>query len=306
MLAKGKQVLQKAQAKGYAVGHFNVSNMEIVQAVAEAAEKTRSPVFIAVTETALSYAGFDYIVSLIKLAAKKATVPVVLHLDHGKDLRNIRRCVAAGFSSVMCDASYYKFAKNVSITREVVSLAHAKGISVEAELGMVTTKVNGLEMEEKRSVFTDPMEAKEFVKRTGVDSLAVSIGTSHGAYKFESTPLLDIERLRLIRQVVDIPLVLHGASQIPQKVVRKALKLGAKWKGAKGLSLSSMTAACRNGISKVNMHTDLSLVYMLATMEFLAKNREEMDERTMLAYSRDAVRQYVIERMMELGSSGKA
>lgn len=305
-LVSSKAMLLRAMRDGYAVGHFNVSNLETVQAVIEAAQEKKSPVIVAVTESSLNFAGFEYLVSLVKIAAGSVSVPVVLHLDHGRDQKIIRRCIDSGFTSVMCDASFHPFERNVAITKQVADRAHKRGIPVEGELGTVTQKMSGLAVEQKRCILTDPVEAKHYVKRTGIDSLAVAIGTSHGAYKFSGSSELDIERLRLIDQMVRIPLVLHGASEIPAAVVKKAIKFHAHWHGAKGLDMENLRLACRNGINKVNIHTDLSLVYLAATMEYLAKHRREMDERKLLTYARDQMKEFVKRKIDILGSANKA
>ena len=305
-LVTSRNILIKAMKKGYAIGHFNVANMETMQAVVEAANEKRSPVILAVTESAIKYAGLDYLVAIVKLAASKVKVPVVLHLDHGKDLKIIKKCIESGFTSIMVDASNYKFERNVSITKKVVRMARKKNIPVEAELGSLTSKLNGLSMDEQLSIYTDPLEAETFVKRTKIDSLAVSIGTSHGAYKFKGRAHLDFERLRLIREVVKVPLVLHGASEIPAEVVKQGIKYGAKWHGARGLGEESLRKACAHGIDKVNIHTDLSLIYIASVREYLSKNPKEMDPRNINSYARQQIKAFVKRKIDILGSNGKA
>jgi fructose-bisphosphate aldolase, class II len=304
-LVPSKALLLKAKRDGYAIGHFNICNMETVQAVIAAAEAKKSPVIIAVTESAIGYAGFEYLVSLVRLGASRAKVPVVLHLDHGRNMDVIKRCIENGFTSVMCDASTYDFEQNVILTKKVVQMAHRKGISVEGELGMITKRANGAPVAQDSNILTDPLEAKHYVQRTGIDSLAVSIGTSHGAYKFKGKCKLDLERLRLIAQKVKVPLVIHGASEIPAAIIKKGIRYGAKWHGANGVDHKSLRLACRHGINKVNIHTDISLVYMAATLEFLAKHPSEMDQRELLSFCRDEMKEFIMRKIEVLGSANR-
>jgi len=256
---------------------------------------------LAVTESAIRYAGFDFIVSIIKLAAKKAKIPIMLHLDHGKDLKLIKRCIDSGFSSVMIDASHYNFKKNVEITKKVVRMAKKKRIPIEAELGSMEFKKKN----HRESKYTDPHKAKEFVRLTGIDFLAVSIGTSHGAYKFKGKPKLDFKRLELINDVVDIPIVLHGASEIPKNIVKKGIKYGAKWKGAKGLDNKHLEIARSEGIDKVNIHTDLNLIRIAATREYLKKKPGETDPRNIHAHNKRMMKEFVKKKFYLLGSTGR-
>ncbi len=301
-LVKSKKILNLAMKKRYAVGHFNVDNLETVQAVVLAAEEKRAPVMLAVSESELKYAGFDNLVSIIKLAAKNARIPVMLHLDHGKDMKTIRRCIDSGFSSVMIDASFYDFEKNVEITKRVVRMAKKRRVPVEAELGSVDPGKD----RKGDDRFTDPHEAREFARLTGIDSLAISIGTSHGAYKFASKPKIDLKRLQLIDDVVDIPLVLHGASEVPAEYVKLGMKHGAKWKGAKGLDNRHLSLACSMGIDKVNIHTDLNIIRIASTRQYLDRNPGETDPRKIQDFARSNVREFVKKKLDILGSSGKA
>lgn len=297
-LVSSKQVLLKAMRHGYAVGHFNIENLETLKAVIGAAEELDSPVFIAVTDSALRYAGFDYLVPLAKAAARASEVPVVLHLDHGQDISVIKRCLKAGFTSIMCDASFYSFKKNVEITRKVVAMARRVRVPVEAELGSMK---KGAE-----KMLTDPRQARKFVELTGIDSLAVSVGTSHGAYKFSSSPTLDMARLKDIDILVDIPLVLHGASEIPAMVVRKGMQYGARWRGARGLDNRSLREACANGINKVNLNTDTHLCYLANVRQYLKQHPQEVNPRHMNAYAYGEVKELLKRKIMVLGSAGKA
>jgi fructose-bisphosphate aldolase, class II len=299
-----KQILQKAKKGKYAVGAFNVYNMETIQAVVEAAAERESPVILAVTEASIEYAGVDYIAAMARTAVEDAKVPVSLHLDHGKNINTIRKCIKAGFTSVMIDGSHLPFHENIAITKKVARLAHAKGLTVEGELG----KITGVEdnAESKHAIYTDPDEAKEFAKQTNIDSLAVAIGTSHGAYKFKEKVVLDFERLKHIRERVSIPLVLHGASEIPPALIEGAAKYGIVLNGAKGVDEESIKKACRLGICKINIDTDLRITYTQASKEFMSINPQIFDPRKISAYGRDAVKMMVMSKIGLFGSKHKA
>ncbi len=301
-LVKSKKMLDMAMRKGYAVGHFNVDNLETVQAVLGAAEEMKAPVMLAVSESEIRYAGFENLVSIIKTAARGSRVPVMLHLDHGKDGKIIKKCIESGFSSVMIDASYCSFDENVAITRRVVRMAKRRRVPVEAELGSVDPG----KVRKGDDRFTDPHQAREFARLTGIDSLAISIGTSHGAYKFSSKPKLDIKRLQLIDDVVEIPLVLHGASEVPQAYVKLGMRHGAKWKGAKGLDNRTLALACSMGIDKVNIHTDLNIIRIASTRQYLDNNPGETDPRKVQDFARSNVKEFVKKKLEILGSAGKA
>ncbi|MBI2546377.1 class II fructose-bisphosphate aldolase family protein [Candidatus Woesearchaeota archaeon] len=303
MLVSSKEVLSKAQKGRYAVGAFNVNDLEMMQAIVAAAMKLRSPVILQTTEGAIEYAGLKYLAGMIKTAAHESKIPIVLHLDHGKSLNTIKQCIREGYTSVMIDASQYEFRKNVAVTKKVVALCHKKGVSVEAELGTI----GGAEdkVEARRIILTDPAYAKQFVEKTCVDSLAVAIGTSHGAYKFKGSGRLDIKRLKQIRSKVKIPLVLHGASGVPKDIVKKAVKYGAKLQDVSGVPDSQIQQAIKNGICKINTDTDLRLSFTAAEREFLAKNPGEFDPRKILNPAKQLVQQTVERRIMLFGSAGK-
>ncbi len=225
MLSTNREILASAIAGKYAVGAFNIHNLESLQAVTSAARDEDSPVVVAITPSAIEYAGLTYLAELVKTAAQLTSVPMSLHLDHGMDVETITRCLDAGFTSVMIDGSHLDFEENIAITKRVVGSAHEKGVSVEAELGRLT-RVEDTSLEEKETILTSPDAAKEFVERTNVDALAVAIGTSHGAYKFKGEPKLDFERLRATRERIDIPLVLHAASGVSKWAIEKATRYG--------------------------------------------------------------------------------
>lgn len=277
------ELLNKAQKEGYAVGAFNCNNMEIVQAIVAAAEAENSPVIIQASQGAIKYAGIDYIAALSRQAAQAAKVPVALHLDHGTSLEQVMACIRHGFTSVMIDGSKYPFAENVALTQKVVELAHAIGVSVEAELGKIGGVEDDIAVDEREAFFTDPEEAREFVLKTGVDSLAVAIGTAHGRYK--GVPKLDFERLAKIRELVDIPLVLHGSSGVPDEDIKKAISLG---------------------VAKVNIDTNIREAFVGKMREVLAKNPDEIDPRKILGPAKEAAIEIIREKIRVFGSSNKA
>jgi len=305
MLVTNRDLLLPARQKAYAVGAFNINNLETLLAVAEASVEEKSPVIVAITPSAIKYAGLTYLAKIAKTAAESALVPMSLHLDHGEDFETVSKCIAAGFTSVMIDGSFLKFEENVALTRRVVDLAHQKGVSVEAELGRLAG-VEEKTVEEKEAVLTDPEAAKNFVDRTRVDALAVAIGTSHGAYKFKAEPKLDFERLKLISEKVDLPLVLHGASSVPAWIIEKASKYGAELTGAKGIPEEHIQKAISLGIAKINIDTDLRLAFTATVREVLANSPKEFDPRKILGPAKEAVKQVVKGKMHLFGSSGKA
>ena len=300
------ELLQKAQVGHYAIGAFNINNMEIVQAVVSAGKEKNSPAILAVSEGAIKYAGFDYIITLYRTAVKESGLPLALHLDHGQDMEVIKYCIEGGFTSVMIDASKLPFEENISATKAVVELARPRGISVEAELGRLAGVEDIVSVDEREAILTDPKSADEFVKKTGVDSLAVAIGTSHGAYKFKGDPKLDIERLKEIVKACGIPIVLHGASGVPDWVLTTATKFGAELKGAKGVPDEAIREAVKNGVCKVNIDTDIRLAMVGAIRQVFAENPAEFDPRKYLGPARRAIKKVVGEKMELLGSTDKA
>jgi len=305
MLVTNKEILSTAKTEGYAVGAFNINNLETLLAIVEASVEERSPVIVAVTPSAIRYAGLKYLVEMVKAAAESASVPMSLHLDHGEDVETVSRCIDAGFTSVMIDGSHLNFEENISLTKRVVVLAHSRGVSVEAELGRLAG-VEESTVEEKEAILTDPDAAKEFVERTGVDALAVAIGTSHGAYKFKAEPKLDFERLKVIRKKVKVPLVLHGASSVPSWIIEKAVKYGAELGGAKGIPEEHIKKAISLGITKINIDTDLRLAFTGTIREVLANSPKEFDPRKILGPAKEAIKEVVKGKMRLFGSSGKA
>jgi fructose-bisphosphate aldolase class II len=302
LLTTNKVLQTHAQKRKFAVGAFNVYDMESVQAVVNAAELEKSPAIIATTEGAIEYAGHELLAGIIKTLAKKSKMPFSMHLDHGKDMNIIRDCIRFGYTSVMIDASHYELRKNIGITRKVVEMAHKKGVSVEAELGTI----GGVEdnVSARHIVLTDPYTAKEFVDETGCDMLAVAIGTSHGAYKFAGKSKLHIDRLKEIRKKVKIPLVLHGASGIPKEIIRKATLFGAVLGHPHGVSVPDIQAAITNGISKVNIDSDLRLTFDATIREVLKKKPSEFDPRKILGPAREQMTEMIRYKMRIFGSAG--
>ncbi|CCQ93855.1 Fructose-bisphosphate aldolase [[Clostridium] ultunense Esp] len=283
MLVTGIEILQDAHKNNYAVGAFNVNNMEIVQAIIEAAEETNSPVILQASQGGLKYAGVEYIAALGKLAAEKAKVPVALHLDHGTDFDQVMLCIRHGFSSVMIDGSRFELEGNIAITKKVIEVAHAVGVSVEAELGKIGGTEDDIVVDERDATFTDPKEAKKFVEETNVDYLAIAVGTAHGVYKGE--PKLDFERIKTIKEMVNIPLVLHGSSGVPKEAIEKAVSLG---------------------INKINIDTDLRMAFSNAIKDFLKENPDNIDPRKILGPAKEAMKEVIKEKMELFGSAGRA
>ncbi len=304
-LATLKEVLAKANKENYAIGAFNTSNLEITQAIIAGAEAQNAPVILQTSTTSLSYAGFEQLVCLAKMSASNASVPVVLHLDHCTDLKLIKKCIDAGYTSVMFDGSHFPFGKNVELTKQVVQLAKEKQVSVEGELGTIggaEDKVSSREI-----LLTDPEKAKEFVDATGIDALAVAIGTSHGAYKCAGKDLnLDIKRLAAIKKTTGFPLVLHGASLVPRDILELAQSFGAVLGSACGVSEKDLKRAVKHGVNKVNTDTDLRLAFTAALRQTLMKNPREFDPRKLLKPSTSLMQRVVESHIQLIGSAGKA
>ncbi len=279
-----RDVLKHAEDGGYAVGAFNANNMEIVQAIIESAVEERSPVILQASQGAIKYAGLGYIVSMVRTAAGDTDVPVVLHLDHGTDFAQVMRCIRHGFSSVMFDGSALPLEENIAITRSVVEIAAAVGISVEGELGKIGGTEDEISVEEKDAFLTDPVEAERFVNGTGIDALAVAIGTAHGPYKGKK-PEIDFPRLERIRELTGIPIVMHGASGVPDEDIRKGIQLGVR---------------------KINIDTEIRQAFTKGLHEFIRANPDNIDPRKMLAPAKKEMKEIVKSKMRLFGCCGKA
>ncbi|MFH1193749.1 MAG: class II fructose-bisphosphate aldolase [bacterium] len=304
MLTLLKKVLAKAERGGYAVPAFNINNMEICQAVMAAAIKLKSPVILQTSEGAIEYAGMDYLKALVYEAAK-AKVPVVFHLDHGKDLKIIKKAIGFGYTSVMIDASLLPFRENIATTKKVVGWARAKGVSVEAELGAIKGIEDLVSVSEKQAFFTNPEEAARFVKETRCDALAVSIGTAHGAFKSKNKVELDIARLAKINAAVGVPLVLHGASGVPKKLVDILRQYGGELAGAEGVPDGQIKLAIKNGVRKINTDTDLRLAFAAGAREALFLDKKAFDPRKIMALARKYMQEVAENRIKLFGSKGK-
>lgn len=305
MLVNAKAVLVPARKRKYAVPAFNVNNLEFLQSVIRAAVKMKSPVIVQTTEGAVEYAGFDYLVAMIRIAAKQK-IPIVMHLDHGKNLKVIKEAIDSGYTSVMFDGSSLPYEENVRKTKTVVSWARPKRVSVEAEIGALAGIEDLVSVEEKDAKLTDPAEAARFAKVTGCDSLAVAIGTSHGAFKFKDKTHLDIERLKRIAKLVKLPIVLHGASGVREDLKKLAERHGAKLGSARGVLDSDITRAIKNGVAKINIDTDLRIAFTAGIHESTDELPSVIDPRKLLERSNLLI-QEVAERKMKLfGSAGRA
>ncbi|MFY9213614.1 MAG: class II fructose-1,6-bisphosphate aldolase [Tissierellaceae bacterium] len=283
MLVTGNELLLQAQKNKYAIGAFNVNNMEIIQAIISAAEELNSPVILQASQGGIKYAGIDYIAGLGKIAGRNANVPVALHLDHGTDFDQVMLCLRHGFTSVMIDGSRFPLKENIEFTKRVVDIAHAVGVSVEAELGKIGGTEDHITVDEREATMTDPEEARIFVEETGVDSLAIAVGTAHGVYRGE--PKIDFDRIKAIRELVDVPLVLHGSSGVPEESLRRAISLG---------------------ISKINIDTDVRATFAKRVKEFLLENPDEIDPRKILGPARKAMKEAIKKKIEIFGSVDKA
>ena len=308
-----EEMFKKALAGKYAIGAYNVNNMEIVQGITEAAEETRSPIILQVSAGARKYANQTYLVKLVEAALATTTVPIALHLDHGADFEICKSCIDGGFSSVMIDGSRFPLEENIKVTKQVVDYAHAHGVSVEAELGKLAGVEDDVKVKTADSTYTDPAEAARFVKETGCDSLAIAIGTSHGAYKFTGAAKLDFDRLKACKEAIndaagyDFPIVLHGSSSVPQDLVEKCNKYGGNLPNAQGVPEDMLNYASKHGVAKINIDTDLRLALTSTIREFFVEHPDKFDPREYLGPGRTAVKELVIHKMRDvLGTAGHA
>lgn len=312
MLVKTLDLLKKADHGKYAVPACNINNLEILQGVLNGAEKTKSPVIVQTSQGACAYAGMENLAGLVHKEARRRRIPIAFHFDHGKDVRLVRKAILSGYyASVMYDGSSLPYAQNVAWTKKVVHLAHRLDVAVEAELGAIPGREDVISVSFKEADFTDPKQAADFVRRTGCDFLAVSIGTAHGAYKFSGSARLDLRRLEAIQKLVKIPLVLHGASSVPQWLLRqyqrhsKILQDQDRLKGAHGVPEREIRRAIKMGIDKVNIDTDIRIAFLVALREKLVTDHETYDPREMLSPARDLISKVVAERTRLLLSAGK-
>lgn len=303
-----KKMFESAHKGNYAVGAFNVNNMEIIQGIFEAIKAQNSPLIIQVSAGARKYAKHEYLMHLIQASLELYDVPVAVHLDHGEDFEICKSCIDGGFTSVMIDGSKHSFEDNIKLTRQVVEYAHSKGVVVEAELGKLAGIEDNIKVDAKDAAFTDPDQAAEFIEKTGCDSLAIAIGTSHGAYKFKGTPQLRFDILTEIEKRIPAgyPLVLHGASSVPQDLVEACNKFGGKIPGAQGVPETMIAQASKTGVCKINIDTDLRLALTAAIRKVFVEEPEAFDPRKYLTPGREAIRQVVERKIKYLGCAGKA
>ena len=307
------EMLKKAKKGKYAVGAFNVNNMEIVQGIIEACVKTKSPVILQVSKGARNYAKPIYLRKLVEAAIEDAKlqgvdIPVALHLDHGDSFELCKDCIDSGFTSVMIDCSSLPLEENIAITKKVVDYAHTKGVVVEAEIGKLSGIEDDVNVSADDAMFTDPKEAKYFVEQTGCDSLAIAIGTSHGAYKFKDKPNLRFDILEKIVKVLpeNFPIVLHGASSVPQEFVKKCNEYGGNLPNAQGVPEEMLRQATILGVCKINIDSDIRLAMTANIRECFDKNPEVFDPRAYLTKAREAVSSMVERKIINvLGSKDK-
>jgi len=291
----------KALNDDYAIGAFNVNNMEIVQGIVDAAAAENAPLILQVSAGARKYARPAYLIKLVEAAIEDTGADICLHLDHGADFEICKACVDNGFTSVMIDGSQYPFEENVALTKRVVEYAHDHGVVVEAELGKLAGVEDDVNVDARSAKFTDPEEAAEFVRLTGVDSLAIAIGTSHGAYKFKGEPYLDIERLKVIHGLIpNTPLVLHGASSVLKEFVDMCNEYGGSVPGAQGVPEEMIKEAVKHGVCKVNIDTDLRLAMTAEIRKFFIENPSEFDPRKYLGPGRDAITRMVRHKIKDV------
>ena len=312
-LVTTKEMFRKAYEGGYAIGAFNVNNMEIIQGITEAGKEVNAPLILQVSSGARKYANHTYLVKLVEAAVEETNLPIALHLDHGDSFELCKACIDGGFTSVMIDGSKHPYEENIALTKKVVEYAHAHGVSVEAELGKLAGVEDDVKVHAKDSTYTDPAEAARFVKETGCDSLAVAIGTSHGAYKFKGEAKLDFERLAEIKKAVneavgyDYPLVLHGSSSVPKEFVAKCNKFGGNLPDAQGVPEDMLNFASKHGVAKINIDTDLRLAMTSTIREFFIEHPEKFDPREYMGPGRTAVKEMVMHKMRDvLGTAGHA
>lgn len=306
MLVYGQEILNKAHKESYGVGAFNFVNFEMINAIFVAANEANSPIFVQASEGAIKYMGIDMAVSMVKTMCKRYPhIPVALHLDHGTTFDSCKKAVEAGFTSVMIDASHHPFDENLTETYKVVQMAHENGVGVEAELGRLMGIEDNISVDEKDAVLVNPKEAERFVKESKVDYLAPAIGTSHGAFKFKGEPKLDFERLKLVKELTKVPLVLHGASAIPDYVRVSFQESGGDIGSSKGVPFSFLQEAVKGGINKVNTDTDLRIAFIAEVRKLANKDKRQFDLRKFFAPGMEAMSKVIVERMKILGSSNK-
>ena len=306
-LVTTKEMFEKSMKEGFAIGAFNINNMEIIQGIIDAAQKQNSPVILQASSGAIKYARIKYLMKMVEAAVEETNIPIAIHLDHGPDFETCKMCIDNGFTSVMIDGSKYSFEENVALTKKVVDYAHERGVVVEAELGQLAGIEDDVNVSEEDAKYTDPDQAKEFVERTGCDSLAIAIGTSHGAYKFKGEAKLRFDILAKVKELIpNTPIVLHGASTVIPEFVEQCNKYGGNIPGAKGVPDEMLHEASLSGVSKINVDTDLRLAFTGEIRKALAENPSAFDPRKYLTPAREKITEVVEHKIKDVfGSSNK-
>lgn len=308
-LVTTKEMFEKSMKEGFAIGAFNVNNMELIQGIVDAAGENNSPVILQASSSAIKYARINYLMKMVEAAVEEhPNIPIAIHLDHGPDFETCKMCVDNGFTSVMFDGSKYDFEENIRLTKEVVDYAHAHGVVVEAELGKLAGIEDDVNVSASDAMYTDPAQAGEFVRRTGVDSLAIAIGTSHGAYKFKGEAKLRFDILKQIKErIPNTPIVLHGASTVIPELVNMCNEYGGNIPGAKGVPDEILHEASISGVSKINVDTDLRLAMTAGIRKVFVEDPSAFDPRKYLIPARELVKETVSHKMKDVfGSANKA
>lgn len=309
LLVTTKEMFEKSMKEGFAIGAFNVNNMELIQGIVDAAAENNSPVILQASSSAIKYARINYLMKMVEAAVEEhPNIPIAIHLDHGPDFETCKMCVDNGFTSVMFDGSKYDFEENIRLTKEVVDYAHAHGVVVEAELGKLAGIEDDVNISASDAMYTDPAQAEEFVRRTGVDSLAIAIGTSHGAYKFKGEAKLRFDILKQIKErIPNTPIVLHGASTVIPELVNMCNEYGGNIPGAKGVPDEILHEASISGVSKINVDTDLRLAMTAGIRKVFVEDPSAFDPRKYLIPARELVKETVSHKMKDVfGSANKA
>lgn len=308
-LVTTKEMFEKSMKEGFAIGAFNVNNMELIQGIVDAAAENNSPVILQASSSAIKYARINYLMKMVEAAVEEhPNIPIAIHLDHGPDFETCKMCVDNGFTSVMFDGSKYDFEENIRLTKEVVDYVHAHGVVVEAELGKLAGIEDDVNVSASDAMYTDPAQAEEFVRRTGVDSLAIAIGTSHGAYKFKGEAKLRFDILKQIKErIPNTPIVLHGASTVIPELVNMCNEYGGNIPGAKGVPDEILHEASISGVSKINVDTDLRLAMTAGIRKVFVEDPSAFDPRKYLIPARELVKETVSHKMKDVfGSANKA
>ena len=300
-LVTTKEMFEKSMKEHFAIGAFNVNNMEIIQGIVDAAHEEQSPVILQASSGAIKYARINYLTKMVEAALQETNIPIALHLDHGADFDTCKMCIDSGFTSVMIDGSKYDFEENIELTKKVVDYAHKNGVVVEAELGKLAGIEDDVNVASEDAKYTDPNQAEEFVRRTGCDSLAIAIGTSHGAYKFKGEAKLRFDILEKVKnKLPNTPIVLHGASTVIPELVEMCNKYGGNIPGAKGVPDEMLHEAGKSGVSKINVDTDLRLAMTGEIRKAFVENPSEFDPRKYLQPARKAIYETVKHKIHDV------